>query len=412
VTLTNLKCKNAEAREKSYKLAAGGGLYLEVMPNGSKYWRQKYQINGREKRLAIGVFPEISLAKAREAQSRAKVLIKNGQDPSAIKQQTKRQAQTNAENNFRLVAMEWFEMKKDDWSVNHAKNVLHRLETDIFPDIGNRPIADIDPPELLAALKRIEKRGALEIAARAKQVCGQVFRYGIQTGRCSRDPSVDLRGALKTNKTQHFPAIDMREIPAFLEALNRNDARLYARTRGAIKLSMLFFVRPNELRQAQWSEIDLGAREWTIPACKMKMGKDHIVPLSRQAIEILEEQREEVGHLSTDWVFPSQFKPRNPMSNGTVNVAIKKLGYHGRMTAHGFRALARTTIREKLRYDSEVIERQLAHAPSGSLGAAYDRTQFIEERHEMMQDWANYVDAVSSEKNVIIGGFGVKRNAN
>lgn len=399
--LTDKHCKNANPKDKAYKLSDGGGMYLEVMPNGSKYWRMKYRYAEKEKRLAIGVYPLVSLAEAREKRIEAKKLLTEGIDPTTARKNKKRDIIRNTQNTFELTAREWHENQKGRWSVKHAGNVMHRLEVDIFPYIGTRPIKDIDAPELLSVLRKIEQRGALDIVSRVKGLCGQVFRYGIQTGRCQRDPSADLKGALKTRKTEHFAALDIKEIPEFLHTLERNDARLYARTRRAIMLSMLTFVRPGELRQARWEEIDFEEKVWVIPAARMKMGRDHIVPLSKQAIALLNEQKAETGHINTPWVFPSQIRPINPMSDGTVNVAIKKLGFQGRMTAHGFRALARTTIREKLRYDADIIEQQLAHKPSGPLGEAYDRTKFLEDRAVMMQNWADYLIKVSKKSNEI-----------
>lgn len=403
--LTDTACKNAKPKEKPYKKGDGGGLYLLVNPDGSKYWRMKYRFLGKEKLLAFGTYPLISLADAREERERAKKLLAGGIDPRTAKKEEKRQIVRNAQNTFKAVALEWHENQKGRWSGNHTGNVLLRLERDIFPFIGAEPIASIEAPDLLEVLRKIEKRGALDVAGRTRQICGQVFRYGIQTGRCQRDPSADLRGALKTRKTEHFAALEIKEIPEFLQALERNDARLYNRTRRAIMLSMLTFCRPGEVRQARWEEIDFDAKEWVIPAERMKMRRAHIVPLPRQALAILEEQRRETGNLNTPWVFPSQIRPKEPMSDGTVNVAIKKLGFKGRMTAHGFRALARTTIREKLGYDPDVIECQLAHKAAGPLGEAYNRAQFLDKRKKMMQDWANYLDAIASEGKVIHGNF-------
>lgn len=407
--LNDRACKSAEVREKPYKLADGGGLYLEVMPTGSKCWRLKYRFNGKEKRLALGVYPVVTLADAREGREQAKKLLARNIDPSDARRDGRREAVRAAGNTFKAIALEWHENQKGRWSDNHYNNVLHRLETDIFPFIGKMPIAEIEAPDLLDALRKIEKRGALDLAGRARQICGQVFRYGIQTGRCKRDPSADLRGALKTRKTEHFAAIDAKEIPELLEALERNDARLYNRTRRAIKLSLLTFVRPGELRQARWSEIDFAAKEWIIPAERMKMRRAHIVPLSRQAIAILKEQKEETGHINTDLVFPSQIKPREPMSDGTVRIALQKLGFKDRMTAHGFRALARTTIREKLDYPPDVIEAQLAHKAPGPLGAAYDRATHLDKRRKMMTAWANYLDTQEGHGKVIQGNFKKKK---
>ncbi len=407
--LTNTACRTAKAKDKPYKMADGGGLFLLIKPDGSKYWRMKYRFLGKEKLLAFGTYPLISLADAREEREAAKKLLAGGIDPAKYRKEEKRRTIRNAQNTFKAVALEWHQNQKDRWSDNHAQNVLHRLETDIFPYIGAEPLASIEAPDLLDTLRKIEKRGALDIAKRSRQICGQVFRYGIQTGRCKRDPSHDLQGALKTRKTNHFAALEAKEIPEFLAALERNDARLYARTRRAIRLSLLTFVRPGEIREARWEEIDFEAREWTIPAKRMKMKRSHIVPLSRQALAILKEQKEETGCLSTPWVFPSQIRSKDPMSNGTVNVAIKKLGFQGRMTAHGFRALARTTIREKLDYAPDIIEAALAHKPAGPLGEAYDRTKFLPQRKKMMQDWADFLDTVANEGRVVVGDF--KRRA-
>jgi len=399
--LTDKACKCAEPKEKPYKMADGAGLYLLIKSDGSKYWRMKYRFLGKEKLLAFGTYPLIALADAREQRSEAKKLLAGGVDPSTAKKDEKKKVIRNAQNTFKVIALEWHENQKEGWSDNHANTVLRRLERDIFPSIGSMPIASIGAPDLLDALRKIEERGALDVAGRIKQICGQVFRYGIITGKCERNPSTDLHGALKTRKTKHFATLDIKEIPEFLQALEHNDARLFARTRRAIKLSMLTFVRPGELRQAVWDEIDFDAKEWLIPAVRMKTGRDHIVPLSNQAVEILKEQQEETGHLSTDWVFPSQIKPKNSISDATVLVAIKKLGFKDRMTAHGFRALARTTIREKLDYDPDVIEAQLAHKAAGPLGEAYNRAQHMDKRIPMMQDWADYLHMVASGGKVL-----------
>ncbi len=403
--LSDIACKSAKPKEKPYKMADGQGMYLEIKPNGSKYWRMNYRIHNKQKTLYIGVYPEISLKDAREARAVARKLIKDNIDPSKHKQDEKRKATINAHNTFEAVGREWHDHQQGRWSDNHTRNVLHRLETDIFPTIGSDPIADLEAPDVLYMLRKIEKRGALDIAARARQICGQVFRYGIQTGRCSRDPSHDLKGALKTRKTEHFAAIDTKDIPELLDALERNDARLFARTRRAVKLSLLTFLRPGELRKATWDEIDFDNKQWIIPAERMKMRRDHIVPLSRQMIEILKEQKLETDHLNTNLVFPSQVRPRNPMSNGTVRIALHKLGFKGRMTAHGFRALARTAIREKLHFDPDVIESQLAHKAAGPLGEAYNRAQFIEKRTVMMQEWCDYIDQLSAQGQVITANF-------
>ncbi len=393
--LNDKACKAAKPKEKPYKLADGGGLYLEVMPNGSKCWRMKYRHLGKEKRLALGVYPIVSLSDARDGREKAKKQLVQGVDPSNAKQSQKREAIRKAGNTFKAVALEWHEKQLARWTPSHAQNVTRRMDVDIFPYIGHRPIAEIDPPELLDVLRRIEARGALDVMARVKQICGQVFRYGIATGLCQRDPSADLKGALKVNKTTSYACLDIKEMPEFLECLERNDARLFATTRRAIKMLMLTFVRTSELINATWDEFDFENRVWEIPGWRMKMRNPHIVPLSSQAIEILKEQKKEVGHLKTDWVFPSQVRHKNPISNNTILFAIGRMGYKKRMTGHGFRALAMSNIKEKLGYRHEVVDRQLAHAHKSKIDRAYDRAQFLDERKRMMQEWADYIDTLA-----------------
>jgi len=404
--LSDIQCRNAKPKEKAYKLSDGGGMYLEVMPTGSKYWRMKYRLLGKEKRLAIGVYPTVSLSKAREIRSDTKKLLLEGIDPVQAKSQKKEEAKIKATNTFKAVALEWLENGKSGWSKGYHEKLVRRLNLHIFPYIGSRPISDITPQELLNnCLRRVEAKSC-DVAARARQTCGQVFRYGIQTGRCEWNAADNLQGALKTKSKEHYRTINAKDLPAFLHALERNEARLFERTRRAVWLSLYTFCRPGEIRQARWQDIDFDEKLWIIPEEFMKMRRDHVVPLSRQALAVLEEQREETAVFPSEWVFPSQVRPRNPISDGTVNKAIRNLGFGSDMVAHGFRALARTTIREKLRYDSEIIERQLAHKASGALGEAYDRTQFLEERIKMMQDWADYLDALGAHGKVIIGNFG------
>lgn len=391
--LNNTACKNAKAGEKPQKLFDGGGLYLLVNPNGSKLWRLKYRFAGHEKLMALGSYPLTSLAVAREARDAAKKLLEQNPpiDPMAHKEAARTQAYQTANNSFEAIALEWHENHKERWSKGYSQKIKRCLEMNLFPEIGNKPISQITPPQLLECLRKVEKRPALDIAAKCRQFSSMIFRYGIQTGKCERDAAADLKGALKTRKTKHHAALESKDLPDFLKALERNEARLFERTRRAIWLSLLTFQRPGEIRQAQWSEIDFKEKVWRIGAHKMKMRRDHIVPLSQQAIKVLKEQKQETGHLQTDWVFPSQTKPTIPMSDGTVNTALKRLGFGKVAVAHGFRALARTTIREELDYDSEVIEKQLAHKTRNPLGEAYDRTQFLPERKKMMQDWANYI---------------------
>lgn len=396
--LTDKACRSTKPKDKPYKLSDGGGLYLLIQPDGSRYWRCKYYFAGKERLLAVGVYPFVTLAEAREKRDQARKLLASGRDPAVIKSEQKRLAIRKSLNTFEVVAREWHEKQKDRWTENHAACVMTRLEANVFPYIGTRALDEIDAPELLeSVLRRIEKRGALEVASRVKQICGQVFRYGVVTGRCQRDPAADLKDALKHGKSGHYAALDIKDMPEFLNALEKNDARLYARTRRAIRLLMLCFTRTSELICAPWDEFDLENGIWEIPAARMKMSRPHIVPLSRQAIEILKEQKEETAHLNTPWVFPSQISPRKPMSNNTILFAIGRMGYKGRMTGHGFRALAMTAIKERLGYRHEVVDRQLAHAPANKVDRAYDRAQFLDERTQMMQEWADYLDAIAEK---------------
>lgn len=405
--LTHKQCEQAEIKDKPYKLTAGGGLYLYVTPEGGKYWRFKYYYLGKEKLLALGVFPLLSLKDASSARDNHKRTLAQGLDPSAVKKAKTREALRKSNNTFELVAREWHKQQKDKWSPNHSLNVMRRLEMDVFPFIGKRPIDEIDPPEMLdTVLRRIEKRGALDVVARVKQICGQVFRYGICTGRCKRDQTQDLRGALKVGKTKHFACIEIKELPMFLSALDKNQPRLYERTRRAIRMLMLCFTRTTELIHAKWDEFDLDNAVWEIPAERMKMRKPHIVPLSRQTIDILREQFDETGHLNTPYVFPSQIRPAEPMSNNTILFAIGRLGYKGQMTGHGFRALAMSIIKEKLNYRHEVVDRQLAHDPQNKVDRAYDRAKFLDERKIMMQSYADFIDSQMSTGQVIFKKFG------
>lgn len=397
MALTDAACKSVKPKEKPFKLSDSGGLYLEVMPNGSKYWRFKYRYMKKENRLALGTYPLIGLKEAREKRDVAKRLLLDGTDPSEAKKSEKRQKIDENSNTFKVVALEWYELNKERWSKSYLDNITRIMKNDLFPTIGNRPMTKIKAPDLLSTLKKIEKRGAIETTTRARKISGQIFRYGIQVSKCEYNPVPDLYGAFKRRQVKHMASIEISEIPELLDALENNDARLFYRTRRAIRLSLLTFVRPGELRQAIRSEFNFDKQEWVIPASRMKMRKDHIVPLSTQAIKYFKEQFAEVEHAKSGLLFPNQKKPSFPMSDNTVRLALHRLGYANKMTPHGFRALARTAIREELDYEGDVIEVQLAHKPIGSLGNAYDRTKFIKKRHQMMQDWADYLDRVHLE---------------
>lgn len=391
--LTNTACKNAKPKEKPYKMTDGAGMFLHVMPNGSKYWRLRYRFAGRGKQLALGVYPEVSLQMAREKRLKARRLLDQDIDPSQEKKKRKRQLALDTANTFKVIAEEWVVHNASTWSANHTNTVRRRLETDIYPKIGSMPIKDVNAPILLPVLRAIEKRGAHEIARRALQYCGQIFRYAIVTGRGERDISADLKGALRPFKRGHYAAMDVSELPDFLKALDKNEARLFPQTMISIQLLMLTFVRTSELIKATWDEFDFEEKMWVIPAERMKMKRPHMVPLSNQAIELLQ-QLKELHPPNRVHIFPSRSNPRNHMSNNTILFALGRMGYRGTHTGHGFRALAMSAIKEKLKYRHEVVDRQLAHAPRSQIDKAYDRAKYLDERVIMMQDWADYLDEV------------------
>lgn len=388
--LTNTACKNAKPSDKSQKLFDGQGLYLEITPAGNKLWRYKYRYNGKENRLALGAYPEVSLSEAREKHSLARKLISEGMDPSLERKKKRADLVENATNTFEKVAREWHEHNSSIWSANHSRTVIRRLEADVFPKIGKLPLKDINAPLLLACMKEIEKREAFEVARRTLQYCGGVFRYAIVTGRGERDVSADLKGALKPFKRGHYAAMDIKDLPEFISALDKNVARMFAPTKMAVELLMLTFVRTSELIKAKWDEFDIEAGIWTIPASRMKMRQEHMVPLAKQTIHILNELKALTGH--REYLFPSLRNPRNHMSNNAILVGLDRMGYRGTHTGHGFRALAMSAIKEKLKYRHEVVDRQLAHSPRNMVDRAYDRAKFLDDRKKMMQEWADYLD--------------------
>ena len=387
--LTVKECDNAKAKEKVYRIPDGRGLNLEIRPNGGKYWRMRYRYLGKAKMLALGVYPEVSLKEARDLCTDARRLLSENIDPTAQKKETKRIARENADNSFEVIAREWHENKSHSWTARHAKTVLNRLQNDIFPEIGHLPIADIAPSQLLAAIKKIEARGAHEPAWRMKQTSGQIFRYAIAKGIADRNPAADIGEALKPHKQGHYACIELKELPELLTAMERNEACLRLETRLAMRLLMLTMTRTKEVIEAKWEEFDFEGKIWRIPAERMKMRKEHLVPLSDQSLRILKELKEMHGH--RDWIFPNQREPRKHMSNNTILKGLDRLGFKGRMTGHGFRSLAMTALMERLGYRYEVPDRQLAHSKRG-MAKHYDRTEFLDERTKMMQEWADYLD--------------------
>ena len=413
--LTDIQPRTAKPKDKPYKLTDGGGLFLLVNPDGAKYWRMGYRFAGTERLLAFGKYPQTSLAEARNKRTAARKLLNNGIDPSQEKKDQDRIKGEKAAQTFERLARDWHANKLPSWHETTARDTLRRLEIDIFPQIGSMPIASITHQHMIAALRRIEARGAQEVAHRVKATCARIFSYANQQGIENRNPAADLTDVLKPVKAGHFAAITADELPAFLAAMNQNDARLFKPTRIALRLMMLLFVRTSELIETPWSEIDLSAGEWIIPWQRMKRGKltvnpdktDHQVCLSSQALHLLRDLHTLTG--GGKYLFPNQRDHEKPMSNGAILMALKRLGYQNKMTGHGFRALAMSTIKERLGYRHEVVDRQLAHAQKDKVASAYDRAQFLAERKVMMQQWADYLDSAANGK-VITGKFGSLRS--
>ncbi len=394
--LTNLQVKSAKPKDKQYTLTDGKGLYLLVLPTGGKYWHFRSKVGGKEKRMSFGTYPEISLSDARDKRDEARRQIASGISPSDVRKAQKAARAESDLNSFEVVAREWFQRFSTQWSPSNTEKVKARLEKDLFPWIGQRPIAELKAPELLAALRRIEARGAVDTAHRVKQNCGQIFRYAIATGRAERDISADLKDALARTKKKHLAALtDPKDVAPLLLAMDDFKGSFVVRC--ALKLAPLVFVRPGELRHAEWSEIDFDTAEWNIPAQRMKMKEPHLVPLSMQALEILKELHPLTSN--SRYLFPSIRTNIRPMSENTVNAALRRLGYTSNdMTGHGFRAMARTILDEVLGFRPDFIEHQLAHAVRDPNGRAYNRTAHLSERRKMMQQWADYLDGLKFGK--------------
>lgn len=384
--LTDTAIRNATPIDKLYKMFDGKGMFLQVNPNGTKYWRLKYRINGKEKLLALGVYDDVGLKDARTKRKHARDLIADGIDPVRAKKEQKRQDRIRADNSFETVAREWH-AKKTKWSVKHYRRVIGTLEADIFPYVGSLPITDITPADLLEALRLIEERGALEVAARVLQRCSAVFRYAIATSRIKTNPAADLKDALEPPKKKNFPSISPEELPEFLERLDVLGGDKM--TRLAIRMLMLTFVRTSELRAAEWAQFNHKEKMWRIPAENMKMGIEHLVPLSTQTLSLLEELREISGKYRL--LFPGRNNINKPISENTILYGIYRMGYRGRMTGHGFRTLASTVLNEH-GFESDAIERQLAHGERNKVRAAYNKAKYLDERKVIMQAWADFIE--------------------
>jgi integrase len=395
--LTDTTIRNAKPAAKPVRLFDRDGLYLEVSPSGGKWWRFKYRYARKEKRLSLGVYPDVDLKKARRRTRDARELLTDGVDPGENRKATKAAREDRAANSFEIIAREWIAKQMPTWAKNHGGRILARFERDIFPWIGGRAIAEVTAPDLLATVRRIEGRGALETAHRALGNCGQVIRYAIATGRAQRDPSGDLRGALPPVKEEHFAAItEPRRVAELLRAIDAYEGTLTVRC--ALRLAPLVFVRPGELRTAQWGDIDLDASEWRYTVTKTNT--PHIVPLSKQAVTILKELQPLTGR--GRYVFSSARSSQRPMSDNAILAAMRRMGIaKDEMSGHGFRAMARTILDEVLHFRPDFIEHQLAHAVRDPNGRAYNRTAHLPERQKMMQAWADYLDRMKACAQVV-----------
>ncbi len=391
MALSDAKVRAAKPKDKRYKLTDEKSMFLLVAPNGSKYWQLKYRYDGKEKVYQIGTYPDIGLADARKARDEARSLIAKGVDPMAQKRAAKRSKAEAASNSFRLIALEWME-KRGKHSATGDARLLRILEKDLFPTIGDTAITEIGPPEILRALRKIESRGALETAKKARQAAGQIFRYAVATGRADRDPSADIRDALKKTETKHYAAItDPKQVGPLMAAIHAYQGT--PSVMAAIRLAPLFFCRPGELRALEWSEVNFDEARIEIPAERMKQKEPHIIPLATQAIEILEELHKLTGR--SRYVFPNARSFARPLSDNGLRIALRTMGYtKEQMTPHGFRAMARTLLDEVLGFPPDWIEHQLAHSVRDANGRAYNRTKHLENRRQMLQTWADYLDTL------------------
>lgn len=389
--LSDTKVRNAKPQEKEYKLFDGGGMFLLITPSGGKLWHLKYRFNDKEKKLALGSYPEISLSDARERRADARKLLANSVDPGAVRKAQK-QADIQETETFEIIAREWFQKFSQRWKETHSSRIIRALERDVFPWIGKQPIKEVKAPELLAVLRRIEKRGTLDTAHRVRTICDQIFRYAVATGRAERDPAADLKGAIPPPQEGHMAAItDPVKVGELLRAIDGYEGSFAVQC--ALKLAPLVFVRPGELRNMEWSEIDFDNAQWNIPGEKMKMKEPHIVPLATQALEILTAIKPLTS--ASRYVFPSGRSFNRAMSNNAVLAALRRMGYtKDEMSGHGWRAVARTLLDEVLQVRVDYIEAQLAHRVRDPLGRSYNRTQHLAERRKMMQTWADYLDGL------------------
>ncbi len=390
--LTRTQIEAARPQAKPVKLFDGRGLYLELAPSGGRWWRFKYRFAGKERRVSLGVYPEVGLKEARQRLEQARKLVAGGIDPSAQRQAAKRALMEGCDDRFEALGREWFKLNESKWVPNHASKIIERLERDLFPWLGRRPVAEISAAELLAVLRRIEKRGAIDTAHRALQDCGRILRYAMATARARQDVSASLRGALAPSIGEHFASVrEPGEVGALMRAIETYQGSFV--TQCALRLAAWTFVRPGELRAAEWREMHLETAEWRIPAARMKKRQPHIVPLASQALAVLRELQPLTGE--GKYVFPSERTRERPMSENTVNAALRRMGYtNAEMTGHGFRSMASTLLNEQ-GWNRDAIEQQLAHAERDETRGAYNYAQFLPERRRMMQAWVDYLERLT-----------------
>lgn len=399
--LTDPSIKNAKATDKTVTLKDGGGLFLYVEPNGSKRWRFRYEVDGKRNMLSLGIYPDVSLKEARQERDNLKDLIKQGINPSQKRKAEKTTPDGYHANSFEIIAREWFNENKPTWAAHHADKIINRLEKYAFAWIGKTPVDKLTAPEILAVVKRVKDQGILETAHRLLGNIGQALRYAVQTGRCDRDVTQDLRGVLPQPATNHMASLtEPKDVTSLLKSFDSFNGNFPVQC--ALKLAVLWFVRPNELLAAKWRDIDMERKEWRFMVSKVRTTsapREHIVPLSNQAIAILEELQPLTG--GGEYLF--SLREGKPLSNGTLNKAIRRLGWgtQTEFTLHGARAMARTLLAERLEIDPHIIEHQLAHSVLNALGNAYNRAKYLKQRHEMMQQWADYLDELKAKENVI-----------
>lgn len=399
--LTDVKVRSAKPEDKAYKLTDGEGMHLMVHPNGSKYWRLQYRFDGKQKTLALGVYPEITLSEARQRRDEAKRQIATGTDPSEQKKVDKQLRQALVDNTFKAIALEWHEYKRPNWSKGYAEDLMEAFENDIFPDIGKRPVAEIKPLEMLTSLRKLEKRGVLDKLRKIRQACNQVFRYAIVTGRAENNPASELASALPPPKATHYPHLLPDELPDFLRALSTYSGSKI--TQLATRILMLTGVRTIELRQAEWKEFDFEKGLWEVPKERMKMRRPHLVPLSDQVIDALQQLYAVTGRYNL--VFPGRNDITKPMSEASINQVLKRIGYHGKATGHGFRHTMSTILHEQ-GYNTAWIELQLAHVDKNTIRGTYNHAQYLEQRRGMLQWYGDFIDGLEhgDVKKVVVMG--------